>query len=192
VVACSVLHDIEGTLAPHDGISMEWFEDKAALQRYEAWQHTSQQKPRVLDASATRVIDVSEVVLRGAEWLQQHWQQQSVKLKHIALARRAHGLSPAELSARWREKAGTVGGRGQAPAIVIPDEAKGRAYIQNHPLPRSAEWRYDAINEVYFDDLEAMRARIAFFGTHKLASADADLFSETTFVAVSEHPVPLG
>lgn len=72
--------------------------------------------------------------------------------------------------------------------ITIPDQAKGQAYVQNHPLVGAAVTaRYAAINEVYFDELEAMRARIAFFAAHDVGRADAELVSEVTFVAVTER-----
>jgi hypothetical protein len=51
------------------------------------------------------------------------------------------------------------------------------------------DWAYDAINEVYFDDIAAMRARIDFFETHDVAAADADLFSAPRFLAVVERVI---
>ncbi|RYD84644.1 MAG: hypothetical protein EOP61_39835 [Sphingomonadales bacterium] len=73
-----------------------------------------------------------------------------------------------------------------AVAVPIPDEARGLAYVQNHPLPRaSGEWRHDAITEVWFDDPAGMNARIAFFRD----IAMGDLFGEASFLAVREELV---
>lgn len=193
-VACTTLHDVSGTEAPHDGISMEWFVDIDALRRFEAWLSAEDGQlaasaAAVIEQDATVVIIAGEVVMRGASWLERRWADGNVKLKHMALARRAEGLSPAEFSERWRNRPGKIGG-GSAPVIVIPDEAKGYAYVQNHPIASiEQEWRYDAVNEVYFDDLESMRRRIEFFRTNDVGRVDADLVSEATFVAVSEHLV---
>ena len=66
-------------------------------------------------------------------------------------------------SARWRSRAGRIGGSATTPLLAIPEAAQGRASILNHPLASAG---YDAVNEVYFDDLEAVRARLDFFGEH--------------------------
>lgn len=164
----------------HAGMSMEWFDDVDALRRNQAWQ------PDVDSAVITR-----EEILRGADWLEQRWRTRDDKLKHMALARRAPGLTAAEFSERWRNRPGRIGGSAQAPSVAIPEAAKGKAYCQNHPIADSLETApaYDAINEVYFDRLEDMRARIAFFRDHPVAQLDADLVSEPKFVIVRERVV---
>jgi len=194
-VTCTTLHGVVGTEAPYDGITVEWFADLVALQRFEAWLATRQgcvlgsvSSAKAHDATTQIVAD--EAVMRGADWLLRRWQGGETKLKHMALARRAHGLSAAEFSARWRSRPGTVGGAGAAPAIVIPEQARGHAYVQNHPVANTAAApRYDAINEVYFDDLASMQARIDFFVAHDVGRADADLVSQAVFVAVTEQVV---
>jgi hypothetical protein len=192
-VACTTLHKVDGTEAPHDGISMEWFADMDALQRFETWLgsedgHRAACAAGAVEPDATAVIIAEEAVLRGADWLERRWADGAVKLKHMALARRAEGLSPNEFSERWRNRAGTIGGAGSARVIAIPDEAKGYAYVQNHPVPNAAtDWIYDAVNEVYFDDLDEMRSRIDFFRKNDVGRAEADLVSAATFVAVTEH-----
>ena len=171
--ACRVLHHVAGSAAPHNVIMMEWFEDLSALHRYEA---------RV-GRSADSVLVCEERVLRGADWLGARWRDATPKYKHMALARRAAGLSAAEFSERWRNRPGRIGG---SAATEIPAAARGHAYVQNHPL---YEALYDAVNEVYFDDLDAMRSRIAFFADHNVAQADADLVSEAFFAVVEERLV---
>lgn len=188
-VACTTLHDV--VEAPHDGIGIEWFADLNALRRFEAWLDSDEHRRAasvagVIDPNASAVFVAEELVLRGADWLARRWVGAGPKLKHMALARRAPGLSAAEFSARWRDRAGTVGG-GSAPAISIPDAAKGLAYVQNHSLEDRGT--YDAVNEVYFDDREAMRSRVEFFANIDAGRSEADLVSAATFVAVEERVV---
>jgi hypothetical protein len=125
------------------------------------------------------VVVADEVVLRGADWLEARWSAGGGRYKHLALAVRAPGLSPEVFSTRWQAHAGTAGG------TPIPDEAKGRAYAQNHPRPPGA-WPYDAVNEVWFDDLAGLRARITWFADNGVGQPD-DLFGATTFLAVIER-----
>jgi hypothetical protein len=76
--------------------------------------------------------------------------------------------------------------------VVIPDEARGRAYVQNHALPPPAgSWVYDALNEVYFeaDDLDGIRARIDFFAETMKEQREDDLVSESWFVVAREEPL---
>jgi hypothetical protein len=170
----SKLHGVAGCTAPHNALSQQWFEDLAALRRYEA---------RVPPQPDSVIIIAEEHILRGSEWLARHWSNPTPKpkYKHMALARRAAGLSAAQFSERWRNRPGRIGA-----STEIPAEARGLAYVQNHPIH---EGLYDAINEVYFDDLDAMRSRIAFFAKHDVAKADADLVSETCFAIVEEYVV---
>jgi hypothetical protein len=190
-VACTTLFELAGVDTPHDGISMEWFADRAALRQFLAWHRTeSEPGANVVESAATIAIVAEEAVMRGVDWLQQRWAERSVKLKHMALARRATHLTAEQFSERWRNRAGVVGGAGAAPVLTIPAEARGFAYVQNHPLASFAkEWTYDAINEVYFDDLVAMQRRIAFFREHDVGKADAELVSEAVFTAVAEYVV---
>lgn len=50
-----------------------------------------------------------------------------------------------------------------------------------------ADWAYDAVNEVYFDDLDGLRARIAWFAEHFDGVGEDDLAGESWFVAVREE-----
>jgi hypothetical protein len=60
--------------------------------------------------------------------------------------------------------------------------------VQNHPLPTTgADWAYDAVNEVYFDDLAGLRTRIAWFAQHFDGVGEDDLVGESWFVAVREE-----
>ena len=180
-VACRVLHDVDGCTAPHDAIVLEWFRDMAALRRYEA-------RVPVQPAADGVVIIAEEHVMRGSDWLERRWSATTLepKYKHMALARRAAGLSAAQFSERWRNRPGRIGGTTTAPALEIPAAARGLAYVQNHAVQ---EGMYDAINEVYFDDLSTMRSRIAFFANHDVLKADAELVSAACFAIVEEYVI---
>jgi hypothetical protein len=183
VVACTTLHHVES--ARHDGLDIAWFADLEALRRFEAWLASAE---GARAASAAGVIApgastyvAEEAVVRGAAWLARRWACGAPKLKHMALARRAHGLSAGEFAERWRSKSGSAG------SLVIPERARGHAYIQNHALEDRGV--YDAINEVYFDDLEGMRARVEFFREQGVVQQSAELVREAILLAVSERVV---
>jgi hypothetical protein len=189
-----VLAGVASLESPHDGIELMWFVNHPSLERFEAWLRTDAGQRataalRELEAPDSVAVVANELVVRGADWLTSRWRMPTIQLKHMALARRASGVSRAELSARWQSRAGQLGGAGSAQATRIPDVARGHAYVQNHPIASEHDWLYDAINEVYFDDLAAVRARIAFFETHNVAAADGDLFDAPKFVAVTEHVI---
>jgi hypothetical protein len=128
-------------------------------------------------APAEHVLAV-EHVLRGQEWLARRWRDGGEKLKHMALATRAADLTEAEFSRRWRSHAGTAG------AAAIPGAARGLAYVQNHPVP--GDWPYDAVNEVYFDDADGLKARVEWFRANVPDPADGVLFGRSWLVAVRE------
>ncbi len=179
----------------HGGAVFEWFRDAEHMGRFDDWS-TSSATPDApapdpaLDEPTRSGLLVDEVVVRGADWLQRRWRDGGEKLKHIAIARRADGLSAAEFSERWRARAGTLGRPGSAGAVRIPDEARGLAYVQNHPLAREAgEWAYDACNEVYFDDLDGLRRRIEWFDRSLVGGVEDDLVQENWFLAVRETVV---
>ncbi|MBO0727975.1 MAG: hypothetical protein J2P57_01875 [Acidimicrobiaceae bacterium] len=178
----------------HDGIGLEWFLDADHLARYEAWAEgpgapaVDDALGRALDVAASPVLVADEVVMRGGTWLEQRWQQGGDKLKHMAIAHRAHGLTPAQFSERWKSRAGVVQVPGQANAVTIPDRARGLAYVQNHQQIRpDHEWAYDAFNEVYFDDEDSLRQRVDWFKETVGGLTEQDLVSEGWFVAAREE-----
>jgi hypothetical protein len=178
---CTTIADLTESEPKHDAVGLEWFPDLARLQRFEAWLE-GEHIPR--DPSPVLVAD--EVVMRGADWLEQRWLDGGDRLKHMAIALRAKNLSPEQFSERWRSHAGRVG-RADAPAIVIPDEARGRAYVQNHTRPwRIVEPPYDAVNEVYFDDEEELRKRVDWFRANFDPSGE-DFVRASWFLAVREE-----
>jgi hypothetical protein len=185
VALCTVRPDV--TPHPrHDGIGLEWFVDSEHLARYESWLSASGgagRLERAVDPDRSPVVIADEHVMRGAEWLARRWTQGGVKLKHMAIARRAGGLTLAEFFDLWRSRAGRIGG------AVIPDEARGLAYVQNWPQEDAGNWAYDALNEVYFNqtDLAGLQTRIAYFQDTLGDRTEDDLVSESWFVAAEEE-----
>jgi len=165
-VVCTVLPELTID-AVADLVTIDWF-----------WSRPRSDSESGGDQNVEVVAE--EVVLRGSEWLEARWRDGGERYKHVAFARRAEGLTPAQFAERWRSHAGSLGG------VPIPDEAKGRAYAQNHPLPRDVgEWPFDAVNEVWFDDLDGLRRRVEWFAEHHDPSGD-DLFGPSRFLAVRE------
>jgi hypothetical protein len=183
VVVCTSLPEV--TPDPkHDGIGLEWFASTEHVERYESWVSTSKVTEllnRAVDVGSSPVVVADEHVRRGAEWLEQRWRDGGEKLKHMAIALRAKGLTLAEFFELWQTRAGKVG------TAVIPDEARGLAYIQNWPQPRDTEWAYDALNEVYFDDLDGLQTRIAYFAETLGGQNEDDLVREGWFLAAREE-----
>jgi hypothetical protein len=193
VAVCTSLPEIISN-PRHDGILLEWFSDLDHLERLQAWLETTGREPevrrlhRALDWEASPVIVVDEVVLRGGVWLEQRWQEGGEKLKHMAIARRAADLTLAEFSERWKGRAGMIGRPGEAGTITIPDEARGRAYIQNHPQARrTGDWAYDAFNEVYFEDVDSLRLRVDWFKESLAGGTEDDLVRANWFLAAREE-----
>ncbi|MBO0854297.1 MAG: EthD domain-containing protein [Nocardia sp.] len=166
----------------HDGVSVEWFRDQEHMNRHDGW---CQAQPRipdaVTDAEPTAEVIAHEHVLRGEQWLADRWTSGGDRLKHMALAIRADGLTADEFTARWRSHAGTVGGPAPVP---IPPPARGNAYAQNHPIPEATS-TYDAVNEVWFDDLPGLKGRIDWFRDN-FRNEPTDLFRRSWFLAVRE------
>jgi hypothetical protein len=178
----------------HDAVGMEWFSDLGHLDRYEQWlgapegKVVSERLEAAVDLAASPLMLADELVLRGAPWLDERWRQGGAKLKHMAIARRATGLSEQEFSQRWKGRAGTLGSAGGS-VVTIPDEARGCAYVQNHLRPGSAGESYDALNEVYFENPDLLRFRIEWFAQNLGDRVEADLVSGSWFIAVSEDPI---
>ena len=176
----------------HDGVALEWFGDREHLGRFESWLGTppgravQRLRGEVIEFDASPVVVTSERVARGADWLERRWQEGGPKLKQLAIATRADGLTLPQFLERWRGRAGTVG------TAQIPDAYRGLAYVQNHPLVEDGRgWAYDAINEVYFDDADSLLARIAYFERELTGGAENDLIRANWFLAVSEDPIRL-
>jgi len=179
---CIALRDLTDDVPKHDTVVLEWFVDADHLDGYERWLATT-------DATALDVptIVADELVLRGADWLDERWRNRGPKLKHMALATRSLDLTAAEFSERWRSHAGGVTRGGTR--TPIPDDARGFAYVQNHPRPREGgEWAYDAVNEVYFDDVAGLEQRMAWFRDNVEPGGD-ELFRASWFLAVREAVV---
>jgi hypothetical protein len=151
--------------APYEYVLTEWLEGPVG------------------ERSGAAIVLAREEIKRGSDWLDAHRQDGRPKLKHMTIATRASGLTGEQFAQRWSTHAGTSGG------TPIPDEARGSAYIQNHPLLDRGEWPYDAINEVYLEDAAALRSRIEWFAANDVANRDRDLFGTTQYLILEEIEV---
>ncbi|MFB4309719.1 hypothetical protein [Actinomadura sp. GTD37] len=175
VAVSTALPGLTGPEPRHDGIGVEWFTDAGHLRRFEKWLGAPGNAP---GSAPGPVLVAEESVMRGAAWLDRRWRDGGEKLKHMAVAVRAEGLTPAGFSERWRGHSGRN----------IADQVKGLAYVQNHPVPRATgQWAYDAVNEVYFDDIAGLRARIEWFRENLPGPVRSDLFRASWFLAVREE-----
>jgi hypothetical protein len=201
VSVCTTVPEAGGPAPPHDGAVFEWFRDRGHAARFETWRTArpvgapDRHLAAMVEEGSSPVLLADEVVLRGADWLERRWAEGGPKLKHVALAQRAEGLSPEEFSRRWKDQAGQVrlGGASPSQPTRIPDDVRGLAYVQNHPQPRpSGAWAYDAVNEVYFDDVAGLRRRVDWF-EETLSDGPGDaLFPRTWTMALRETPVVNG
>jgi hypothetical protein len=157
-VAVGVPVELDGlTGAGFAGVDVQWFAGEDGALVNEAWLvHVG------LGVAAALVV-AEEVVVRGHDYLAARWAGGGERYKMLSFGRRNPRWTPAEFSARWKHDAGSVGG---AP---IPDEVRGLAYVQNHPLS-GREWPFDAVNEVWFERLDDMRRRGEYLAT-RLAAA---------------------
>jgi len=176
----------------YDGVALEWFSDREHLRRFESWLGTPAGRAvrglrsEVIEHDASPVVVASERVARGADWLDRRWREGGPKLKQVAIAARADGLTLPQFLERWRGRAGPAG------ATPLPDANRGLATVQNDPLTAGGrEWAYDAINEVYFDNADSLLACIASLERELAGGADSDLVRANWFLAVSEDPIRL-
>jgi hypothetical protein len=105
-------------------------------------------------------VPVDEVVARGADALVARWADGGERFKMMSFGRRRATLTRDEFARRWRAEAGRLGGE------RIPDDVRGLAYVQDHPLGDDPP--LDAINEVWFDGLDGLRRRAEWFAARPL------------------------
>lgn len=153
---------------PWSRMGTAWFTDAEHVARFDEW----------AGGLTEGSLLAEEVVVRGADWLDQRWVDGGSRLKHVAIARRQDSVPAMEFSERWRAHAGRVG------ASPIPEVARGQAYVQRHVL--GSERRWDAITEVWFADEGALHTRIAWMAEALAAPTDDDLFGEHHLFAVRE------
>ncbi len=79
-------------------------------------------------------------------------------IKVISLLKRKEGLSHEEFSKYWFEKHAPFGNS------IAPPEALSKRYVQNHALQLGkGESPYDAVAELYFDDIAGMQRWIDWY-----------------------------
>jgi hypothetical protein len=97
----------------HDGVALEWFSDRAHLNRFESWLGTpagravQRLRSEVIEHDASPVVVTSERVARGAEWLDRRWRVGGPKLKRRrGQPARPHRLLRAGARRRRGQRAG--------------------------------------------------------------------------------------
>lgn len=142
-------------------VDLQWFAEAGGALANEAWLRSLEPD---LGGEACRVV-AEEVVLRGHDYLDARWALGGERWKMMSFGRRDRRLTPGQFSARWRREAGRLGDE------EIPEDVRGLAYVQNHPVPLGGhEWPFDAVNEVYVEDVGALRRRGAWLAARQVAA----------------------
>jgi hypothetical protein len=167
---------------PFAAIDVLWFDDLADARASDEWLAAADSDLAVgsswLGGRSCQVM-AEEVVLRGPEYLRARWHQGGERLKMTSFGKRNPELTLAEFSARWRSQAGRLGEE------EIPADLQDLAYVQNHPVPgERREWPFDAINEVYFEQLDHLQRRRAYFAAKQDAAAR---FSAESFISPTQR-----
>lgn len=115
----------------------------------------------VLIADAGDGVEVESEVRRGPV-------PEGAPFRMMSVARRDPSLTRPEFVERWRAEAGNLGGE------VVPDDVRGLAYVQHHPVGDDPP--YDAVNEVWFDSLDALRRRAEWFAARPVPPLFIDAF----------------
>ena len=145
---------------PVAAVDVQWFADVGEAVANEAWLAATD--PDLGPGPGSMRVVADEVVLRGRDHLAARWAAGDVRCKMMSYGRRHPTLSAAAFSARWRDEAGSYGGE------PIPDDVRGSAYVQNHPVAVNGhEWPLDAVNEVYVAGLGDLRRRAAWFAARR-------------------------
>jgi hypothetical protein len=173
-------------------VDLQWFADARSALENGAWLASVDPElgigSALLDGGSCQVV-AEEVVLRGQDYLGARWAGGGERYKMMSFGRRNPRLTPEQFSLRWRREAGRLGGD------AIPEEVRGLAYVQNHPVALDGhEWPFDAVNEVYFDRLDDLRRRRAWFTARQDAALRSPAMSfmspaHTWSLFVREAPV---
>ena len=134
------------------------------------------------------MIVAEECVLRGADWLERRWRDGGTKLKHMAIALRAAGPERRRVLRAVEEPRGQLGRSGCASSSPTTPGDSPTSRTTRCPEP-TGEWAYDALNEVWFDDVEGLRARIEWFRENLPDHRDDGLFRQSWFLAAREDVV---
>jgi hypothetical protein len=166
---------------PFAAVDLQWFDGAEAALGHESWLRSVDPGLCV----GTWQVVAEELVLRGHDYLRARWESGGRRYKMMSFGRRNPRLTPEEFSARWRSHAGRLGGE------RIPDDVRGLAYVQNHPLLVAGRtWPLDAVNEVYVEQLDDLLRRHAYLASRQQSADDLMSPTETWSMCVEEWPVP--
>jgi hypothetical protein len=164
---------------PYAAVDIQWFATAADALANEEWLVSVDPSlalgwPPVGGGPSCRVV-ATELPLRGPEDPAALWATGGERFVMMSFGRRDPRLTLPEFLERWRHEAGSLGGQ------AIPDEVRGHAYVQDHPLVLPGhEWSYDAVNEVHLAQLDHLRIRRDWFAARQDAAlrAGADGFMD--------------
>jgi hypothetical protein len=134
-------------------VDVLWFADEAAALDHDGW--LRRHAPALVLGDGSCAVVVEEVALRGDR-------SPVGSYRMMSFGRRNPGLSRAGFLARWRLESGRLGGE------AIPDDVRGLAYVQDHPV--GDDVAFDAVNEVWFDRLDDLRRRADWFAARPIPS----------------------
>jgi hypothetical protein len=167
---------------PFAAIDVQWFADAEAALANDECLASVDPDLRIgsaLVGEGSCQVVAEEVVARGQQYLEARWAVGGERYKMMSFGKRSPGLTREEFSSRWRAEGGRLGGE------EIPAEVRGLAYVQNHPVPLDGhEWPFDAVNEVWFERLDHLLQRRAWFAARQDAAlrAQAGSFMSPTQV----------
>ncbi len=142
----------EAPVSKHGGVSVE-VDDRSHLERFEEWRRHDRHlvdPPGGLGGRrggqpggpGERGRPARRRVARRARW-----RQGGTKLEHMAMARRSRPPDTGRVLPTLAERRQRGARPSETRTTAVPDEARGLAYVQNHPLHRvEGEWAHDAIN----------------------------------------------
>jgi hypothetical protein len=161
-------------------VDEQWFVDAPGALANDAWLATVDPglcAGSVSFGAGSCVVVAEEVVLRGPEYLDTRWELGGERYKMMSFGKRNPALTPREFSTGWRAEASHLG------SGEIPADVRGLAYVQNHPVPLDGhDWPLDAVNEVWFERLDDLGRRAAWFAARTdaaLRSGAVSLMSPT-------------
>ncbi len=110
VTVCTALPGLGDGEPAHDVIGFEWFTDVADAERFEGWLEAEDARIR----KPGTVLVADELVLRGANWLEQRWRDGGERLKHMAIALRCARPHPDRVLRALEKPRGPGGPRRRA------------------------------------------------------------------------------
>jgi hypothetical protein len=162
--------------AAHDGVALEWFDDDAALARWDASGGAA--SGPVVEAASVSHLLVEERTVFGEPWLDARWTPPGVHratdpattnpaLLLIGLIEPADGLSRQAFRDYWWDHHRPLANQ------LVPSHLEPVAYVHNY-VRTDEPGRWAGIGEMYERSLETARGRGAWFESEEAQLLVAD------------------